>query len=206
MQQPVSLGGVCGCTLSAGTGLPSYISFMYVCVGTRACLRKDVLICQRGRQSVLCATGLNSFVWVCLRVCVGGSRQVSACEGVGGEVWEQMLENRLTCIVCLGLCLDDRAWILYLCFYVLFVVYLYQIICVHVLFVTLGLKQESNSDIINLILISFKFKAEMSTATLLLSSRFPCCTHNPLQSPQVPSGWYYTPLRVNLCGWMYLSL
>lgn len=134
-----------------------------------------------------------------LEVCVGGSRQVSACEGVGGEVWEQMLENRLTCIVCLGLRLDDRAWILYLCFYVLFVVHLYQIIRVHVLVVTRWLKQESNSDIVHLILISFKLNAEMSTTALLLSSHFPCCTHNPLQSPQIPSGWYYTLLRVNVC-------
>lgn len=80
-----------------------YILYVSVCVSTQACLLEDVLICQRGRQSVLWPTGLNPFV----RGCVSVSETLSVCV-------EHMLENRLTCAVCLGLHLDSTYVFMYL--------------------------------------------------------------------------------------------
>lgn len=93
-----TLGGVCRCAVCAATCLPSYISLMWVCTSTQTCLcEMRWLMCKRGRQSVLWATGLNLFVCrhlcVCERVWLGGvcqqlkvHQQVSACEGVRGSV------------------------------------------------------------------------------------------------------------------------
>lgn len=114
-----------GCTVCTTT-CPTYMLYVSVPAHKPVYVRMCWLICQRGRQSVLWATGLNPFVYrhvcmtVCVWVCVWRSEpaaavsQVSACEGVGGSV-EASAGSRLTWTVCLGLSLNNWVWILYLC-------------------------------------------------------------------------------------------